>query len=298
VNALGRLPEGLDSAICLSTAFFVIQPRPETRIMEESLLTLGALAVFLFPAGLIFWFLTQLLSFSGLTARIVWVSTILTVLLVGGYLALCFGDNLKISRVELVYERLLASSTNRSLVSSKMLLMRSPRDEATLSLGVITFANWLIDQTRTILFVPQARLARYLFKSQIVSSLIFMAFLAAMYHFRNSPIDMYIGVSWGLVGTILGFIFLLSHALLSFGFGMDVFLGVWRVRISVEACPPGLWLTYVLSPGDRDSSMRHSQPYHSPEAITAIVSWLGHDHGNPPPEWLQTLLNQPATTTN
>jgi hypothetical protein len=294
VNALAGLPEGLDSAICLSTPFFIIQPKPEGRFMEQKLLAYVVITVCFSLIYLVYWVSNQL--FSSLTTRILLGSTILIALIIGYFLVIRDSADLKISRIESVYERLLASSTKRSLVSYKMLLMRSPRDEATLSLGVFTFANWIIDQSRNIVLSLKLWFARYALKYKIVVGLTYIVFFYGTYYFRNSDIERYVFGSWGLIGAISIFCFLLSNALLSFGFGMDVFFGVWRTRISVETCPPGLWPTYVLSPHKRDASMRHSQPYHSPEAIKVIVSWLSHDHINTLPEYLQALFNEPTTT--
>jgi hypothetical protein len=296
VNALSRIPDGVDSAVCLATPFLVIQPRPEGRHIEVSLLTICFLAVSLLPITLVS-LTTNHISFFASRAPHLLLQSVLTIMsAVAGWKATKLPAKFKLARIESVNERLLASGTKNSESASKMLLMRSPRDEATLSLGVITFANWLIEQVRTILVFLTNWIIDRLFGSPTTTFLSIILLLPAFYFFRHTKTELYLLIGAISASTILSFGFLLSNALLSFGFGMDVFLGVWRIRMSVEASPPGLWQIYGLTTDQNVPGMRHSLPYTSREAIKVIVLWLTDDHSNPlPPAPPRPPLKKRAT---
>jgi hypothetical protein len=294
VNAIARFPAGLDSAICLATPFFVIQARPEGLLIEKYLQMICLTIIGVIPGSIIYLGMKHLSYLaSGRPYKIAWaVMSIVTPVFV--YMGVKKAQYLNLAVFKSINERLLASGTKKLTSAHKVLLMRSPRDEATLSLGVVTFTNWLIDQIRNLVILLENKLLHPLFSSTVVSAL---TFIVVIYLFYEHHTLIYLLFTIWCISVVLGLAFLLSNAFLSFGFGVDVFLGVWRTRISVESSPPGLWFTYVVNAGRREAGMRHSLPYSSPEAIAVIVSWLTHDHRKASPA-LKAILQLPSKYTS
>ena len=282
VKALSCNPGILDSAVCLATPFFIIQPREKDDELEKSaeklLVDLPLLAL-LFP--IVIWAIPLLPAAISVTTIFVFGILLATIALMA-YIAKSLA--LRLSRTaQTVTTRLLASSVSHFEDSYKVLIMRSPHGEAYLSFGTITFCNWILEKLRKLLllFDKAGHKAPASKKFLVFAVLLAAAGLADHFHVeRHIPdsAENVLIISLIIVQFLTSFSFLLGSSLLSLGFGVDAFWAAWRTRISVESTPPGFWRIFVLTTDPFARGMRHSMPYTSQEGIHVIASWLKQDH--------------------
>jgi pimeloyl-ACP methyl ester carboxylesterase len=282
VNTLQRSPESVDAAICLATPFFIIEPRAEHAFLEMSAYRAAVwrpLYFLILSLGILTYQHTSALSIS---VRIVISVLLLAVTRLAMRRIVKKLQSWFVSVAAAVSARLLESSTEQIEGCQKILIMRSPRDEAALSLGVLTFANWLLDRVVAVLVLPRAisdwvqphlhlpppSMRKMLNIALSVGTL----YLLKTPNGRHTLLLMLLALL--AASATFSASLLLGPSLLSLGFGVDVFFGAWRTRISIEPTPPGFWQIYTMKADPVDSTMRHSLPYTSGEGSRIIVSWF------------------------
>lgn len=200
----------------------------------------------------------------------------------------------------------IIKSTKRPLLDYKsVIFIRHPGDEASSAIGVATLSEWVIG--RCTIFLNKLTHPTEIFlapggklKLRLVLIVILPLFIGASIslappqysqysqywyigqHIMIFPI--YAMVIFAMITALTGLLLLIAPALLACVIGREMFLAAFRVRVTAEPTPEGIWCVSTLNSniasehqGDINQSpfpYAHGGVYENPAVHAFIAQWI------------------------
>jgi hypothetical protein len=202
----------------------------------------------------------------------------------------CAGVGLLFYALDRVFKTPPEHFASPTLARDKLLVIRSPGDEASGLLGLSSFAQWALFRVTSRLFSLQERMGNALYEPKrrryILCALCVAlgGVLAVIEPLRAIPA--YAAIGLGLVALLPIAVTVLVtpiRFLLLFPFGFDLPFRAFHLTVTAEATPPGEWSVTLIGsagevPGAATSEglepLMHSESYDHPQAIGLICHWI------------------------